>query len=136
MELHELEEEYENRVEIKNTETIFREMRDIKHWGKEVFVGFYLDTKNRVISREIIGIGTLNSCIIHPREVFRTAIIRNSNSVILAHNHPSGSLDPSDEDIQITKRLKEAGDIIGIKLLDHVIVTKEGYLSLRDEGEL
>jgi DNA repair protein RadC len=130
MQLHELEEEYENRVYIKNASTIFSEMRDIRHWCKEAFVAFYLDSQNRIISREILGIGILNSCIVHPREVFRTAIIRNSNAVILAHNHPSGSLDPSDEDLDITERLRKVGDIIGIKLLDHVIVSRVGYHSI------
>ena len=130
MELHELEETYEKDVIIKSPETVYQEMRDIKHWRKEAFVAFYLDSQNKVISREIICLGILNSCVIHAREVFRTAIERNSNSLIIAHNHPSGSLDPSNEDMEVTKRLRDAGEIIGIKLLDHVIVTGTNYQSI------
>jgi DNA repair protein RadC len=133
MQQTELEEKYLREIEITNSKIVYREMRDIKNWDKEVFVAFYLDTQNKIISREILSIGTLNYSVIHPREVFRTAIIRNANSVIIAHNHPSGNLEPSDEDIKITKQLKEAGQIIGIKLLDHVIVTVKGYYSFNDK---
>ena len=126
MEQNELEERYSGDVEIKTPDMVYKEMRDIKNWNKEVFVAFYLNSKNKIISREIISIGTINSTIIHPREVFRTAIIRNAVSIILAHNHPSGDTIPSDEDINTTKKLKEAGEIIGITLLDHVVVSKEG----------
>jgi DNA repair protein RadC len=136
MELHELEEKYEKKVIIKNPDTVFKEMRDIKSWNKEAFVGFYLDTRSKVISREIISIGILNSTIVHPREVFRTAIIRNANAIIIAHNHPSGNFEPSIKDVEITKQLKESGEIIGIKLFDHVIVSKDGYYSFSQEGKL
>ena len=95
-------------------------------------MAFYLDSQNKVISREIVSIGTLNASLIHPRELFRTAIIRNANSIIISHNHPSGSLEPSKEDIKITDQLRKAGDILNIQLLDHVIVTKEGHYSLKD----
>ena len=132
----ELEERYLREIEITASKTVYRELRDIKNWEKEVFVAFYLDTRNKIISREIVSIGILNASIIHPREVFRTAIIRNANSVIIAHNHPSGSLEPSDEDVEITQQLKEAGKIIGIKLLDHLIVTKDGYYSFSDKLSL
>ena len=111
-------------------------MRDIKKWNKEAFVGFYLDSQSKVISREIISIGILNSVIVHPREIFRTAIIRNANAIIVAHNHPSGNLEPSAEDIEITKKLRQSGDIIGIKLFDHVIVSNAGYYSFSDRGKL
>ena len=136
MELHELEEKYEKKVIIKDPDTVLREMRDIKKWNKEAFVGFYLDSQSKVISREIISIGILNSVIVHPREIFRTAIIRNANAIIVAHNHPSGNLEPSSEDIEITKKLRQSGDIIGIKLFDHVIVSNEGYYSFSDRGKL
>ena len=136
MELHELEEKYKKKVIMKDSDTVFREMRDIKKWNKEAFVGFYLDSQSKVISREIISIGILNSVIVHPREIFRTAIIRNANAIIVAHNHPSGNLEPSAEDIEITKKLRQSGDIIGIKLFDHVIVSNEGYYSFSDRGKL
>jgi DNA repair protein RadC len=133
---YELEEAYQGETKIECSDTVYREMRDIKDWDKEVFVAFYLDTRNTVISREIISIGINNSSLIHARELFRTAISRNANAVIISHNHPSGSLEPSDEDKEVTRKLKEAGDIIGITLLDHVIVTRDGYFSFNAHGYL
>ncbi len=101
---------------------------------KEHFCVFFLNTQNQIISREIISIGTLNTSLIHPRECFRTAILKNSAAVIFAHNHPSGSLEPSDEDIAVTKRLKDAGKLIGIEVLDHVIVTGESHKSFKEQN--
>ena len=93
-----------------------------KIYDKEAFVVAFLNTKNRVIDHEVVSVGTINSSIVHPREVFRNAIINKANSVILCHNHPSGDLTPSTEDINITERLKETGNILGIKVLDHLII--------------
>ncbi len=101
---------------------------------KEYFCVFFLDTQNKITGKEVISIGTLNASLIHPRETFRTAILKNCCSVIVAHNHPSGSLEPSDEDLAVTKRLKDAGKLLGIEVLDHVIVTAEFYASFRDKG--
>lgn len=120
--------EYTEPVEVKTPQDVYNQMRDIKNI-KEYFVVFYLTTRNQIIAREIISIGILNQCLIHPREVFRGAIVRNCHSIILAHNHPSGDTSPSDEDIKVTKRLQDAGDILGIEVLDHVIVGK-GYQSI------
>lgn len=89
---------------------------------RENFIVVCLDTKNQPTHVEICSKGSLNASIVHPREVFKTAIISNSASIMLAHNHPSGDINPSNEDIAITKRLIEAGAIIGIKILDHVII--------------
>ena len=134
MDQSELEEKYPCEVEITNSHMVSHEMRDIKNWEKEVFVAFYLDTRNKIISREILCIGTLDTVMVHPRDVFRTAIVRNAKSVIVAHNHPSGKTKPSDEDIRITKELKKAGDVLHIRLLDHVVVSREGYYSLSDNN--
>jgi DNA repair protein RadC len=101
---------------------------------KEIFIVIYLNTKNEVISKDIVSIGSLNSSIVHPREVFKDAIRKSSNSIILAHNHPSGNPTPSVEDINITKRLIQAGDILGIKVIDHVIIGKGKFTSLKEEG--
>ena len=101
---------------------------------KEHFCVLFLDTQNHITGKEVISIGTLNASLIHPRETFRTAIIKNCCSVIVVHNHPSGSLEPSDEDLAVTKRLKDAGKLLGIEVLDHVIVTADSYASLRDKG--
>jgi len=114
-------------------EDVWKAMRELRAAKKEHFVAFFLDTRNQVIKSEIISVGTLNYSVVHPREVFEPAVRTHANSVMISHNHPSGSLEPSDEDINITKRLERAGEILGIKLLDHVIVTNEGYISLREK---
>lgn len=101
---------------------------------KEHFCVFFLDTQNRILGRETVSIGTLNTSIIHPRECFRTAILKNSASVIFVHNHPSGGLEPSAEDLHVTKRLVDAGQILGIHVLDHVIVTAEAHKSFKEQG--
>ncbi len=94
---------------------------------REYFVALLLDGKNRISGLHVVSQGSLNQSICHPRETFKAAILANSASVILAHNHPTGDVNPSSEDIEITRRLKEAGDILGIKVLDHVIVnTNDG----------
>jgi DNA repair protein RadC len=108
--------------------------KDFRKAKKEHFCVFFLDTQNRVTARETVSIGTLNSSLIHPRECFRTAILKNSASVIFVHNHPSASLEPSVEDLNVTKRLVDAGKLLGIEVLDHVIVTVDSYTSLRDKG--
>ena len=102
----------------------------------ENFVIITLDGGSKVIRAEMVYRGTLNQSLVHPRDIFRIAIEDNSAGIIIAHNHPSGTLSASRSDIQITSRLKEASKIIGIELLDHVIVTSDGYYSLSDEGLL
>src|ERR1700690_3791190 len=99
---------------------------------KEHFCVFFLDTQNHITGKEVISIGTLNASLIHPRETFRTAILKNCASVIVVHNHPSGSLEPSNEDLAVTKRLKDAGKLLGIEVLDHVIVTPESHKSMKE----
>lgn len=111
---------------------VWENLRDIRDNKKEHFVVFYLDTRNQEIQRDIISVGTLNANLVHPREVFEPAIRVSAAQIIVAHNHPSGNSEPSDDDLQITKRLQEAGKILGIEVLDHVIVAKTSYLSLND----
>ena len=115
---------------------IWEELRDIRDQKKEHFVVFYLDTRNQEIKRDIVSIGTLNYNLVHPREVFEPAVKNLAASVIVAHNHPSGCLEPSDEDLSLTKRLAQAGKLLGIELLDHVIVTREGFMSFKQKGLL
>lgn len=96
-----------------------------------------LDNKNQPVSITIVSTGTLNSSLIHPREVFKTAILSNAAGIILFHNHPSGDPEPSQEDINITTRINEAGKIMGIELLDHIIIGSEGlFCSLKEKGVL
>ena len=101
---------------------------------KEEFRVLHLDTRNRIIKDEIISIGTLNRSLIHPREVFKSAIKESANSIILVHNHPSGDPEPSEEDKEITKKLFEAGELLNIKVLDHVIVGNGTYYSFNEKG--
>lgn len=115
--------EYDGSKKINCPADVFEQCRDLKGFAKEVFKVFLLDSNNVVIASEIVGIGTLSCSVIHPREVFKLAILKSANSVILAHNHPSGNTEPSDEDIMVTEKLRQAGEILGIKVLDHVIVS-------------
>lgn len=115
---------------IRTAKDVFEYVQDMRNLPKEHLRGIYLNTHHRVIHDEVISIGTINSNIIHPREVFRPAIEYNAAAVILVHNHPSNIVSPSSEDIEITKQLIEAGKMIGINLLDHVIVTQNEFVSI------
>ncbi|SER74749.1 DNA repair protein RadC [Gracilibacillus ureilyticus] len=112
---------------------LMEEMRQLK---QEHFVVVFLNTKNQVIHRQTIFIGSLNASIVHPREIFREAVKRSSASIICAHNHPSGDPSPSQEDIQVTKRLVESGKVVGIELLDHLIIGDHRFTSLKEKGYL
>ena len=111
-------------------------LEPIRGAEQEHFVVITLNGAGEVINTRVITIGLLNHSLVHPRETFRGAILDNAASVIIAHNHPSGSLDPSPQDLAITEQLKTAGSYIGIQVLDHIIVTKTGYTSLRERGNL
>lgn len=106
----------------------------IKDKAKEHFKLILLNTRNKIIGISTISIGTLNSNLVHPREVFKEAIAHSAASVVLAHNHPSGEPEPSEYDLIITKRLTESGKILGIEVLDHIIITKDGFFSFKDRG--
>ncbi|HDR7314287.1 DNA repair protein RadC [Heyndrickxia sporothermodurans] len=101
---------------------------------REHFIVASLDTKNQPVSINVCHIGSLNASIVHPREVMKSAILSNAASIIVGHNHPSGKAEPSREDIEVTKRLVEAGKIIGIDVIDHIIVGDETYTSLKEKG--
>lgn len=105
----------------------------IGHFKKEHFVLVSLDTRNNILGIDTISIGTLNASLVHPREMFEAAIRHHAASVIVAHNHPSGDPLPSDEDLKVTTRLQEAGKILGIQILDHVIIGKECFFSFSHE---
>ena len=106
------------------------QLADIRDKKQEYFVCLTLDGANRLISKRIITIGTLTSSLVHPREVFAEAISDRAASIIVAHNHPSGNLQSSDADRQVTERLKEAGVLLGINLVDHIIVTSKDFVSI------
>ncbi len=109
----------------------------VKDRYKEYAIGLYLDTRNGLIKSEIIGIGTLNACLVHPREVFYPAVKRRCATMIFMHNHPAGNVEPSEDDKETTKRLRSAGKLLGIDLTDSIIFEKGGaWYSLRDkEGD-
>lgn len=104
---------------------------------REHFVALLLDTRNHIIGLNTVTVGTLNGSLVHPRELFKPAILSNAAAVILAHNHPGGDPEPSREDISVTRMMQQAGKILGIEVLDHIIVTLEGkYVSLKAHGYL
>lgn len=115
---------------IRTAKDVFNYLKDLRSLPKEHLRGLYVNTHHRLIHDEVISIGTINSNLIHPREVFKPAIEYGAAAVILAHNHPSGIITPSAADIEITRRVVEAGKIIGIPLVDHVIIGKNKFVSI------
>lgn len=113
---------------------IWEELKDLRDLKKEHFVIFYLDSRNQEIKREIISVGSLNANIVHPREVFEPAVRHLAAQIILAHNHPSGNPEPSEDDLKITKQLTESGKILGIEVVDHIIITKTGFISFKEKN--
>ncbi len=115
---------------VISPEQIFQLIRSkIGNYAKEHFIVISFDTRNKVLGTDTISIGTLNASLVHPRETFDPAIRRHAASIIVAHNHPSGDPTPSDEDIKVTKKLIDAGKLLDIQLLDHVIITKTTFYS-------
>ncbi len=120
------------------------EPKDIVDLGKkfldeldrEELIVACLNAKNEVNSINVVSIGSLNNSIVHPREVFKTAILSNAASIVMIHNHPSGDVTPSKEDKEITLRIKESGTILGIKLLDHIIIGNDTYYSFKEHDEV
>lgn len=122
------------KMRVTSPKVLFELLTDeMKFLKKEHFKIAILDTKNQIISIENISVGTLNASIVHPRDVFSISIKKNANAIILIHNHPSGDTSPSKEDVNVTYRLIEAGDILGIKVLDHIIIGDNNYMSFKEE---
>ena len=109
-------------------------LAEIKDQRKEYFLCLYLNARNQVIHKEVISIGSLSASIVHPREVFQVAVQHTAASIILAHNHPSGDVSPSQDDIDLTRRLVNAGEIMGIDILDHIVIGSADFLSLKERG--
>ncbi len=121
----------EREAELLSAKDIWNLCADFRSSKKEHVVAFYLDTQQGLIERRIISVGTLDASILNPREVFEPALQLSAAGVVLAHNHPSGSLDPSNEDVTITKRVTDAGDLLGIILVNHIIVSPKGYKAIK-----
>lgn len=115
---------------------IFEAFQFLNQETKEYFITLHLDGKNRIICLDTVSLGSLNQSIVHPREVFKTALLSSAAALILIHNHPTGDPTPSSEDLAITRRLREAGEILGLKVLDHIIVGDGEYLSFVERGLL
>jgi DNA repair protein RadC len=109
-------------------------MEEMRYYQKEYFKTILLNTKNHVIAVEDISVGSLNSSIVHPREIFNPAVKKSAASLILVHNHPSGDPSPSREDMEVTTRLVEGGKILGIKILDHIVIGEGNYCSFKEKG--
>ncbi len=137
LEIREIEYSYETRPKINGMDDVVNAVKPmIADMNKEFFVALYLNTKNGIMRQEVISVGSLNANIVHPREVFRTACMVSASSIIVAHNHPSGDPTPSREDIEITKKLAEAGKMMGIELLDHVIIGHDRNYGFKEMGLL
>lgn len=117
-------------IKISSPEDIYQELKEYKDKKQEYFLSIYLDGANRILEKRVISIGILNQSLVHPREVFAPAIELRAASIIVAHNHPSGVLEASREDISVTHRLKDSAKLLGIDFLDHIIITKDGYISV------
>ena len=131
-----LEKEDNSLPTIKTASDAVVHLQNIRNNKKEHLVALYLNARQQLIHQETISVGTLDTNIVHPREVFYPAVQNPVSGVIVAHNHPSGDLNPSSEDHEITQQLKEAGDILGIELIDHIIVTSKDHRSFRETGDM
>ncbi|RZT22179.1 DNA replication and repair protein RadC [Fictibacillus sp. BK138] len=127
--------QFEERYTIRSPEDGARYLMDeLRFLHQEHFVCLYLNTKNQVLNKKTVFIGSLNTSIVHPREVFKEGLKRSCASIICFHNHPSGDPAPSREDIEVTKRLVECGKMLGIEVLDHIIIGDQKYVSLKEKG--
>ena len=121
---------------VNHASEVYQVMKFLEKEDRENLYVLHLDVKNYIIAKELISLGSLTSSVVHPREVFKGAILNNTASLILVHNHPSGYTTPSEEDIEVTQKLQAAGCLLGIHVLDHVIIAAGHYLSLLQEGIL
>lgn len=121
---------------LDSPKAIAAQLLDLRGKHKEHFMAIYLNARNQLVHKETISVGTLTASLVHPREVFEPAVRHFASSVVLAHNHPSDNPEPSDEDIQLTENLIRAGKIMDIDLIDHIIITNNGYTSFKEKGIL
>lgn len=119
-----------------SSDNVYELFRDLSKETKEHFVALHLDGKNRIICYDTVSIGSLGASIVHPREVYKAALLSSAAAVLFLHNHPSGETTPSREDFEITRRLREAGELLGIRVLDHIIIGEMGYYSFANAGTL
>lgn len=135
--VRERREGYGSLAQVRDAKAVYEAFR--AHFDpvdREQFLALILDGRNRLLGFNLVAIGTLTSALVHPREVFKAAILANAAAIILVHNHPSGDPEPSAEDRALTSRLKEAGEILGIRILDHIVIGDGRFCSLSEEGLL
>jgi DNA repair protein RadC len=125
-----------SRPVIQSVNDVSAQAIEIRDKKKEYLLAFFLNARHQLIAKETVSIGTLTASLAHPREIFAPAIGKAAAGVILVHNHPSGNPSPSDEDIRLTKRIAQAGQIMGIELLDHIILAENGCYSFKTAGQL
>lgn len=113
---------------------VFELFRDLVQESREIVIALHLDGKNRIACFDRVAVGSLSQAIIHPRDLYKSALLSSAAAIILVHNHPSGDPEPSREDLEISKRMKDAGELLGVRLLDHIIIGDGGYVSLADRG--
>jgi DNA repair protein RadC len=123
-------------VRVSNPGDVYAFMSDLKHSDRERFYSLLLDSRNAIVNCEEVSCGTVNQAQIHPREVFKSALLSSCASVILVHNHPSGIPDPSLDDEKMTRRLCDCGSLLGIDVLDSIIIGEESYYSFKESGKL
>jgi DNA repair protein RadC len=123
-------------VYINSPEDVVEEVKEIRESKKEHFVALYLNARRKLIHKEIISIGTLDASLVHPREVFEPAVRLLAAQVIIVHNHPSGDLTHSSEDIRVTDRLQRSGEVLGVDLLEHIVVTSDSFKTIKNKGDL
>jgi len=121
-----------NPLPVNCPDDLAKFVEPLRHYSEEYFIAFHLSATNTVCNYQVVSHGSLSASLVHPREVFKGAIIANSHALIVAHNHPGGSLTPSREDLDTTETLIKAGDLLGVKLVDHIIVSSNGLCSLRE----
>jgi DNA repair protein RadC len=120
-------------TQVRNMDQAFNYLRDIGASNKEQLRGLYLNSRYQVIHDEVISVGSLTANIVHPREVFQPAVEHSAAAVIIAHNHPSGVLEPTAADLEVTAQLRAAGELLGVPLLDHLIISSTDYISILEE---
>ena len=124
------------RIKITGPKEAYDQVRELARWKTEVLVGLYLDSQNGLLGKEVISQGSLNTTRTHPREILIHGIRHQALGFILAHNHPSGTLVPSSDDVEFTRAIGRAGELVGIPIYDHLIVSINGFVSLKEKGLL
>jgi DNA repair protein RadC len=128
--------EYIHAERFTRSQDIFDCFENLKAETKEYFLALHLDTKNQIICQEVVSVGSLSMSVVHPREVFKTALLSSAAALVFVHNHPSGDPTPSAEDVNLTGRLREGAELLGLRVLDHIIIGSSSYTSFCDRGLL